>query len=129
MTDQKIPEVARINDLIPTIEKRAKIIVKDHLGKGALRPLKTMTDSWGKYYGELNASGKEHGRGISIRNDGFILIGYRENGELSTGNYISIWSDGRFNVGERYLMDGKIAVSNTWYYTDGTEEKYDRKIC
>ena len=94
MTDQKIPEVARINDLIPTIEKRAKIIVKDHLGKGALRPLKTMTDSWGKYYGELNADGKEHGRGIKIYRTGSFIIRYLKNGGWSTGNYIHVWSDG-----------------------------------
>jgi hypothetical protein len=64
LTDQKIPEVARINDLIPTIEKRAKISLKDFLGKGALKPLKTKTFPASKYYGELNEYGNEHGRGI-----------------------------------------------------------------
>ena len=44
LTDQKIPEVARINDLIPTIEKRAKISFYDYLGKQPLTSLKTITD-------------------------------------------------------------------------------------
>ncbi len=76
MTEQKIPEVARINEFIPTIEKRAKISVKDYLGKGALTPLQTKTDSNHKYYGEQNTDGKEHGGGIEIFNSGNFQIGY-----------------------------------------------------
>ncbi len=58
MTDQKIPEVARINDFIPTIEKRSKISLNDHLGKAIPTPIQTKTDWIGKYYGELNADSK-----------------------------------------------------------------------
>jgi hypothetical protein len=58
LTDQKIPEVARIKDFIPTIEKRAKISFNAHLGKGALKPLKTKTYPKNKYYGELNERGE-----------------------------------------------------------------------
>ncbi len=59
MTEQKIPEVARIKKLIPTVEKRANIKVHDFLGGGALHtPLNTITDSVKKYYGEVNADGK-----------------------------------------------------------------------
>ncbi len=47
------------------VEKRARISVKDYLGKGALTPLQTKTDTMGdKYYGELDESGEAHGRGI-----------------------------------------------------------------
>ncbi len=82
MTDQKIPEVAIINDLIPTIEKRAKISVSDHLGKQPLTsPLQTKTFSNGnKYYGGVNGDGKQHDRGIELYNNGIIWIGYYENG-------------------------------------------------
>jgi hypothetical protein len=45
-----------------------------------------------QYYGEVNANGERHGRGINIYN-GHIKIGYYENGEYSTGKYISITSD------------------------------------
>ncbi len=73
MTDQKIPEVARIQEFIPTIEKRAKISVNDHLGKQPLTlPLLSKTYHRGKYYGELKSVGEGHGRGIFILNDGRI---------------------------------------------------------
>ncbi len=51
-----------------------------------------------KFYnlGELNEVNKLHGRGIRIWNFGGITIGYFENDELSTGNYIDIYSDGVF---------------------------------
>ncbi len=102
MTDQKIPEVARLKELIPTSEKRAKISVNDHLGKQPLTlPLQTKTYSNNKYYGEVNA-GNRHGRGISIFNNGVIHIGYFENGGCATGNYIYIYPDGKFQVGEYY---------------------------
>ena len=78
--------------------------MKDFLGFGALNtPLQTTTDSISKYYGELDADGELHGRGISIRNDGRIWIGYFEDGWLSTGNYINIYNGDRFRV---VLNDG-----------------------
>jgi hypothetical protein len=40
-------------------------------------------------------------------NNGFIRIGYFENGLLSTGNYIFIFNDGEFWVGEIFWNDGK----------------------
>ncbi len=129
LTDQKIPEVARIKEFIPTIEKRAKISVSDHLGKQPLTsPLQTKTDSNYKYYGELNADGKEHGRGIFIYDWGEIEIGYYENSEWSTGtNYIYIYDDGVFLVGERYMREGRRRDRRTVYKTDGKEEKYDQE--
>ncbi len=39
LTEQKIPEVSRVKEFIPTIEKRAKISVNDHLGKQPLTSL------------------------------------------------------------------------------------------
>ncbi len=125
MTDQKIPEVARIQEFIPTIEKRAKISMHDHLGKQPLTSLKTKTYLFSKYYGELDESGKGYGRGIRIWNDGTICFGYWEDGSGGTGNYIYIHSDGEFAVGERYLKDGDVRDRGTRYSTDGKEEKYD----
>jgi hypothetical protein len=128
MTRQKIRDVARIKELLPTVEKRAKISVNDHLGKGTLlTPIQTITDSDYKYYGEVNADGEEHGRGIQIWNDGDIWIGYFENGVWSTGNYIRIWDDGdKFEVGEYYMKDGREWNRYTEYKTNGTVLKYDR---
>ncbi len=52
LTDQKIPELARIKEFIPTVEKRAKISVNNYLGFGALHtPLNTKTGSGYKYCG------------------------------------------------------------------------------
>ncbi len=67
------PDLDRVLKDVDTVEKRAKISLNDYLGKQPLTsPLKTKTDSDWKYYGEVNASGKEHGRGIKIYNDGAI---------------------------------------------------------
>ncbi len=81
-------------------------------------------------FGEVNEHNDLHGRGICICN-GTISIGYYENGELSTGHYITInkWGDswGEFRVGENYKKDGEKRISSrgTIYKKDGTEEQYD----
>jgi hypothetical protein len=120
----KCPELEDILEKFDTVEKRAKINVSDYLGKQPLTsPLKTKTDSEYKYYyGEVNADGKEHGRGIHILNSGNIYIGYWENGGLSTGNYILIFSNGDFVVGEIYIKDGGRRNRWTQYNTDGSEK-------
>ncbi len=94
MTDNKIAEVARIKEIIPTIEERAKISLNDFLGKQPLTPLQTITFSFGGYYGELNVDGKPHGRGIIIDNSDRIYIGYFDNSCMSAGNNINIYWDG-----------------------------------
>ncbi len=129
LTDQKIPEVARVKEFIATVEKRAKISVNDHLGKQPLTsPLQTKTNSNFKYYGEVNADGEEHGKCISIRYDGTITIGFFKNGYwLSTGHYITINSDGEFRVGECYMKDGRRWRRGTTYKKNGKEEKYDEE--
>ncbi len=126
MADQQIPELEEVREGIATIEKRANIKVKDYLGGGALHtPLQTITYSISKYYGELNADGEAHGRGILIYNDDGFQIGYWQNDECGTGNYININSKGEFVVGEYYMKDGREWVRGTMYKTDGTELKYD----
>jgi hypothetical protein len=77
MTDQKIPEMARIEYFMPTIEKRARISGKKYLGNDIPTPLQTKTNEKGyKYIGELNPNGEEHGRGIALWIDDRIYIGY-----------------------------------------------------
>jgi hypothetical protein len=75
-------------------------------------------------FGELNENNRMQGRGIKIGNYGVIDIGYYENDDWSTGNYITIWKDGEFWVGEKYIEDGWIKSRYTWYYTNGTEKKF-----
>ncbi len=129
MVDQKIPELKEIREKIATVEQRAKIYVKDYLGFGPLnKPIQTKTYPDYKYYGEFNADGEEHGRGIQIQNgEGDIHIGYFKNGSMSTGNYIMIFKDDRvqFEVGEYYFVR---RIRGTEYLSDGTEQKFDRKL-
>ena len=107
LRDVKCPDLEKISKEFDNVEKRAKISVKDYLGKHALTsPLQTYTHSNYRYYGELNVDGKEHGRGIRIWNYGTIIIGYYENGRCA-GNYIYIYSNGEFDVGEVYMKDGE----------------------
>ena len=88
--------------------------------------LNTKTDSVGnKYYGEINADGNRHGRGIFIYPDGDIYIEYFDTGATSPGKSIAIWSDGDFRVGEIYLKDRQKCKRGTWYKIDGTTEEFD----
>ncbi len=57
-------------------------------------------------------------------NSDTFWIGCFENG-LSTGNYIVIYSDGEFRVGEIYFKDGKKRFRGTFYETNGKEEQFD----
>jgi len=50
---------------------------------------------------------KLHDRGIRIYSDGNIYIRYWNNGVVAPGNYLIIWPDGKFRVGECYLKNGK----------------------
>ncbi len=84
-------------------------------------------DGDGARFGELNEDNELHGRGIYISNYGSIVIGYWENDDSSTGNYINIYSNGEFKVGERYFKDGRICDRGTRYFRDGSEYKYDRE--
>ncbi len=83
------------------------------------------------YFGEINKNtsfqnNKPHGRGIRILIDGFIYIGYFENGGYGTGNYIQIDSDcGQFRVGVLVMEDERRRSRGTLYRVDGSEEEYD----
>jgi hypothetical protein len=70
-------------------------------------------------FGEVNEKNRLHGRGIGIWNDGFIGIGYFENGKLSTGKYITIFYTGSFKVGECYMKDRERWFRYTQYKTNG----------
>ena len=66
------------------------------------------------------------GRGIGIDSFGTIRIGYfANNGKYAPGNYIVIWSDGDFHVGEYYRgADGALDDRYTYYRPDGTTSKH-----
>jgi hypothetical protein len=68
-------------------------------------PRNFFANSYCLQFGELDENNYMHGRGIELRKNGDILIGFFENGGWSTGHYICIYSDGRFLVGEKYLKD------------------------
>jgi hypothetical protein len=48
-------------------------------------------------------------------------MGFLEYGRWSTGGYIKIYYDGKFEVGEKYMKDGKQWSRGTWYLADGSE--------
>ncbi len=76
------------------------------------------------YYGELNRIGP-HGKGIKIFKDGHIYIQYWNNEEPAPGNYIRIFSDGEFKVGEFYLKDGEMHRRGALYCLDCTATEFD----
>jgi hypothetical protein len=78
-------------------------------------------------FGEVNEDNSLHGRGINISFIGTITIGYFENGDRSTGNYIWIYRNGNFDVGECYMKDGVRWIRGTTYYTAGGKFKYDKE--
>ena len=63
--------------------------------------LRTFKDAWGNYsFGLLNKSNNLHGRGVQIDRNGTIIVGYFVDGSLSVGNYIYVYTQGTFIVGE-----------------------------
>ena len=73
----------------------------------------------------MNSYNKLHGRGIRITPDGFIVIGYWNDGDGAPGNNLYIYSWGDVQVGEFYLKKGERWERGTQYNTNGTTEKYD----
>ena len=56
-----------------------------------------------KYVGEWSEDTKKpHGRGILILSNANIYIQYWAGGVAAPGNYINIFSNGEFKVGEHY---------------------------
>ena len=124
-------EMAEVNLVIDTLKYNHGISVREHLGFGnaATQHLKFHTTLFGsKFIGELNSNNNLHGKGICINSNGTIWIQYWNNGRVAPGNYIYIFSDGRFDVGEFYLKDGKRRLRCTQYFTDGTTQDFDRAI-
>ena len=80
-----------------------------------------------RYFGEWSlATQKPHGRGIRIYKDGAIRIGHWDNGVYADGRYIQIYSNGRFDVGERTKnAEGKKHFKYTSYNKDGTNKQFD----
>ena len=68
----------------------------------------------------MNQHNNLDGRGICIFDSGLITIGYFDNCYDAPGNYIFIYSDGRFDVGEMCLKDGQMRNRGTRYKKNGT---------
>ena len=78
-----------------------------------------------KYYGELNAAGNKHGRGIKIESGGNIFIRYFDDGVSAPGNEITIWSDGDVDVGEVFLKDVVRRARGTRYCANGKTPEFE----
>ena len=121
--EEELPEMDTINERLATVEQRMGKSVREHLGFGLVSAsaIKVVDGD----IGEFNEDNKLHGRGMNNYYNGIIGIGYYKDGECATGNYLEIWSDGNFEVGECYLKDGKLCYRGTQYKTDGTTEEFD----
>jgi len=129
-----------INNVIDMLNYNHGISVREHLHFGNYNHSTSLlgllglgnsklkfTEKYGsKFIGELNSKNKLQGKGIAIYPSGFIEIGYFEKGYLAPGNYLWIYSDGKFHVGERYLKDGKRWDKYTQYLTNGKQIKFDK---
>ena len=122
LRDQKLKSLQKeLLDGINTVERRADIKVRNHLafGDDANANIQFLKND-GEYF-----IGNRHGRGIRITPGGYIHIGYFNNGVHAPGYYITIYSDGRFDVGKMYLKDGQLRDRGTRYYGNGVVEKFD----
>ncbi len=88
----------------------------------------TKTGGGSYYVGEHNVNNKLYnglqGRGIKFYSDGDINIGYYNNGYGAPGNFITIYKNGEFHVGEYYLKDAILDTRGTRYNADGTTKKF-----
>ena len=64
--------------------------------------LKTSKDAWlDRKFGLQNQENRLHGRGVLIDRHETITIGYWVNGDLSAGDYMYLYKDGSFLVGQK----------------------------
>jgi len=121
--------MSKINCAIDILNYNHNISVREHLRFGSdvnlNNKLKFTALNDRKSIGEHNSDNKLHGKSIRIYLNGEIRIGYWDKGLEAPGNYINIFSDGRFHVGEIYMKDAKKWIKGTRYYTDGRTEVYD----
>ncbi len=81
------------------------------------------------YFGEWSTeTGKPLGRCIEFYKDGEIFIGYNDDGDCVTGNYITIYKSGIFKVGEIYRKDSVKWERGTQYETCGDSFDYDHQV-
>ena len=74
------------------------------------------------YFGEYAAC-LLNGRGIRIWSNEEIVIQFFKDHHPAPGPYIYIWSDGTFEVGDRYYdANGALRARGTIYFTDGTRK-------
>ena len=72
-------------------------------------------------FGERNSNNRLDGRGIAITSYEDMHIRKFKDGEDDAGNYITIYKDGHYSVGERYLdANGEIKGRGTKYRPDST---------
>ena len=71
-----------------------------------MKPVCANTYFEGENFGEINRFNKLHGRGIEIKAWSYFHFGYFDNDKWAPGNFINIFRDGGFRVGEFYLKDG-----------------------
>ena len=129
--DQKYKSLQTLLDGIASVERRANIKVCDYMnfGNDSNANIQFWIDDDGDcYIGERNGNNKIQGKGICIYSDGTIRIGYFDNGGFALGNYLNIFSDGSFTVGEKYMLNGKKKTQCTQYDTDGRsrQDAFDR---
>ena len=127
-------EMARVEEYMPKVRDRHGTDIATYLGfntpvSSQIKFSDNVTiNGWpgSKYIGEWCAqTDKPNGRGIAIFGNGEIWIGYYKDGDVAAGNYIFIYSNGWFNLGEYYFdANGRLKDRFTCYYADGTSRKY-----
>lgn len=73
------------------------------------------------YIRELGAENNPKSRGMRIYSNGNIDVGYWNHRHNAPGNYIYIYKEGIFHVGECYRdKNGDLGYRGIQYKTDGT---------
>ena len=87
-----------------------------------------ISESGLRHFGEhSNKTMKPHGRAVRFSKEGYIYIGYFQEGCYAPGNYILLHSDGGFVVAEGYIdADGQEHERGTHYFKDGTSKEIDK---
>ncbi len=139
--DLKLKEIEKlIKEHIPTLEEKMGVKINDHLrfcgqlqGQGNVylkyidEAVEFGLDEGDKYIGEWSRQTAErHGRGMKLKPNGNIEIGYWHEGLFALGNFVEVLSDGGIRVGECYLgEDGCERCKGVIYNIDGTTDTFD----
>ena len=141
MAEQNEPELDELKIALDTVEYRSGKSVYDFLGFGEIKPNKKIQMHRDEYFDDCYTYGEfvnivRNGRSIQSLNSGYvlftsysILLARLNKGQSCPGNFIEIFGEGHFWMGEFYksgFFNNKLRKKYQSYCEDGRIEDFEQ---